>query len=143
MLPPAPPAPHAPPALLAPQVLQAPRARQALHAPEMPQVRKVLQAPARSPPLLFLGIVLLLTGCVAAPPGKQPPTPDLYDEAWYQSAPSGQRYRIEPGVSRIQITVRRAGWLRFVGHNHVLVNGEVAGWVWVDSARGDLLPCRR
>jgi hypothetical protein len=60
----------------------------------------------------------------------------LYDEAWYQRAPAGQSYRIDPDASRIQITVRRAGWLKFLGHNHVLVNTEVEGWAWIDAAHG-------
>ncbi len=85
---------------------------------------------------LLLGLAVLLAGCVATPPGEQPPAPDLYDEAWYQSAPAGQRYRIDPGVSRIQVTVHRAGWLKFLGHNHVLVNAAVQGWAWIDAGRG-------
>jgi hypothetical protein len=84
---------------------------------------------------LLLCLAVLLAGCVAAPSRDQPPPPDLYDEAWYQSAPAGQRYRIDPGGSRIQITVHRAGWLKFLGHNHVLVNAAVEGWAWIDTGR--------
>jgi hypothetical protein len=75
----------------------------------------------------------LVAGCAATPPREQPPPPDLYDEAWYQSAPDGQRYRIDPGASRIWVTVRRAGWLKFLGHNHVLVNSGIEGWAWIDA----------
>ncbi len=86
-------------------------------------------------PALFLGLTILLAGCAATPPLVQPP-PDHYDEAWYQSAPAGQSYRIDPGASRIQITVRRAGWLKFLGHNHVIVNAAVEGRAWIDAAHG-------
>ncbi len=84
---------------------------------------------------LLLGLAVLVAGCVAIPPAEQPAPPDRYDEVWYQSAPAGQRYRIDPGVSRIQVTVGRAGWLKFLGHNHVLVNTEVEGWAWIDVER--------
>jgi hypothetical protein len=81
---------------------------------------------------LLLGLTILLAGCVSTPPRE--PQADLYDEVWYQSVPSGQIYRIDPSASRIQITVRRAGWLKFLGHNHLLVNTEVEGWAWIDAA---------
>ena len=86
-------------------------------------------------PALFFGLTILLAGCAATPPLVQPP-PDHYDETWYQSAPAGQSYRIDPDASRIQITVRRAGWLKFLGHDHILVNSGVEGWAWIDDTRG-------
>ena len=35
----------------------------------------------------------------------------------------------------MQVTVRRAGWLKFLGHNHVLTNPAVEGWAWIDAGR--------
>lgn len=43
--------------------------------------------------------------------------------------PSGRSYRIDPAQSQLTLLVYRAGPLANLGHNHVIVNRQISGWV--------------
>jgi hypothetical protein len=79
---------------------------------------------------MAVGAFFLLLSACGAPPPRQPPTPAPPTV----SAPPGQKYRIDPALSELRLLVYRAGVAASLGHNHVIVNRNVAGWV---SFRGD------
>jgi hypothetical protein len=45
------------------------------------------------------------------------------------TAPPGANYRIDPALSELRLLVYRAGVMASLGHNHVIVNRNVDGWV--------------
>ncbi|MGA2777757.1 MAG: YceI family protein [Steroidobacteraceae bacterium] len=80
-----------------------------------------------------LSIVLLLIGCnlaprggIRAPPaGRAPPTP-LNPVL----APRGTAvYRVDADRSELRVLVFRAGPMARLGHDHVIVNRALAGWI--------------
>jgi hypothetical protein len=71
---------------------------------------------------------LLLIGCgVPAPRQAAPPPPS-------PRAVQGIRYHIDPAQSELRILVYRAGIMASLGHNHVILNRALSGWVTVGSS---------
>lgn len=92
--------------------------------------------------------LILLAGCVAdvprAPLAPAPPTATGIGDrigggAWYRkAAQAGQAvYRIDSSRSLIVVTVRRAGALARLGHDHVVASRSIEGWAAPDSGRAD------
>jgi hypothetical protein len=72
------------------------------------------------------GLVLLMTGCGAPKPHEvAPPQPTTMPAA------RGIRYRVDPAQSELRVLVYRAGIMASLGHNHVIVNRALDGWVAV------------
>ena len=85
----------------------------------------------------------LLAAC--APPVSRPTEsggqrPDGFPDAYYlEAARRGQPvYEVDPASSRIVIEVRRGGTLAQLGHDHVVVSHDVAGYVSPAEGRADL-----
>jgi hypothetical protein len=81
-------------------------------------------------------LALLLAACGAPPP--RPPNPH---PATPPSAPPvaahGPAYRIDSAHSELRLLVYRAGALAALGHDHVIVNRALEGWVSpADSSAG-------
>ena len=103
---------------------------------------------------LSLCAVLILAGCGGprtrpAPnaAGEAAPVPAVGavpDAGTLPAPPSGVPvYRIDGGHSEIRLLVYRAGPMSKFGHNHVMVNGAVSGWVaTVDGMQGATLSLR-
>jgi YceI-like domain len=69
---------------------------------------------------------LLLIGCgVPKPHEATPRAPPTAPPA------HGMRYRIDPAQSELRVLVYRAGIMASLGHNHVIVNRALSGWVAV------------
>ena len=83
---------------------------------------------------LSLCAALMIAGCGGprtrpAPnaPGETPPPPGV---GALPAPPAGVPvYRIDGGHSEIRLLVYRAGPMSKLGHNHVMVNHAVSGWV--------------
>ena len=77
-------------------------------------------------------LALLLSACGAPKPREAPQTAPA-PQAPPRAAPSppGQRYRIDTGQSELRVLVYRAGVMASLGHNHVIVNRSLGGWVTV------------
>jgi YceI-like domain len=72
------------------------------------------------------GLGLLLIGCGVPKPRQGPaPAPPTAPAA------RGMRYRIDPAQSELRVLVYRAGIMASLGHNHVIVNRALSGWVTV------------
>jgi polyisoprenoid-binding protein YceI len=74
------------------------------------------------------GLGLLLCACGAPKPREVKPAP-LAPPA--PPAVSGAHYRIDPAQSELKVLVYRAGIMASLGHNHVIVNRALFGWVTV------------
>lgn len=84
----------------------------------------------------LMALAALLMACTQ--PGLQPlPVPvttaapaGFPSDSYAQAAAQGQRVlRVEPGSSRVIITVRRGGTLAKFGHDHVVASQELQGYV--------------
>lgn len=82
----------------------------------------------------LIALAALLTACT--PPGLQPAPVSTAAPAGFpaqsytQAAAQGQRVlRVDPGRSRVSITVRRAGALAQFGHDHVVASQALQGYV--------------
>jgi hypothetical protein len=71
---------------------------------------------------------LMLAACGAAQPRKNPGGPALAPGAG-QPPSAAAIYRIDPSQSEVRLLVYRAGPMARLGHNHVIVNRAVSGWV--------------
>lgn len=73
-------------------------------------------------------IALILLGC-ASPPGRplKPPSGTAAPSAG--AAPHGGAYRFDADQSELRVLVFRAGPMALLGHDHVIVNRALAGWV--------------
>jgi hypothetical protein len=73
--------------------------------------------------------LLLLAACGA--PKPRPGSGGSAVATGVQTAPptGGALYRIDPAQSELELLVHRAGPLARLGHNHVIVNRGVTGWV--------------
>lgn len=91
----------------------------------------------------------LLVACQPQPADESPtprPVPEPAAARWPPVPYDGNdphTWRVQPGDSRVDLVVRRAGPLARFGHDHVLSTTAVEGWIkWnpgePESARGDL-----
>lgn len=72
-------------------------------------------------------IALLLVACGA--PNSRRSVPHGSTAPAQPPGPSGVLYRIDPAQSELRILVYRAGPLAPLGHDHVIVNRALGGWV--------------
>jgi polyisoprenoid-binding protein YceI len=82
--------------------------------------------------------LLLLAACSA---GTPPPIGQPVDSgAWYARAAAAgtQVYAVEPRDSLVAITVRRAGLLARLGHDHVVASRSVTGFAAPAAGRVDI-----
>ena len=70
-------------------------------------------------------LALLLAACGAPPPRTPNPHPAVPAPA----AAHGTAYRIDAAHSELRLLVYKAGALAALGHDHVIVNRAVEGWV--------------
>ncbi|MEO7493365.1 MAG: YceI family protein [Massilia sp.] len=82
----------------------------------------------------------LLTGCAeraSAPPATQASAPGA--AAWYRQARAAgsEVLTIDPAASLIAVTVRRAGPLARLGHDHVVASRTVSGFAAPREGRAD------
>lgn len=77
-------------------------------------------------------LALLVAACTMQPttPPRQPPAV----VAPSSPAAGGTRYRLDPELSELRILVYRAGTMAALGHNHVISNRALSGWVVVAPA---------
>jgi polyisoprenoid-binding protein YceI len=93
-------------------------------------------------------VALLVTGC--AQQGQQAvrepqattvsQSPRSYRGYWYEQASAQGKsvYRVDPASSLVYVTVRRAGSLARLGHDHVVASHQVQGFVAPQEGRADL-----
>ena len=89
---------------------------------------------------------VIAAGLVACAPPVSGPTssegrrPSGFPDAYYtDAARRGQPvYEIDPVASRVVVEVRRAGALAQLGHDHVVVSHDVAGYVAPNEGRADI-----
>jgi polyisoprenoid-binding protein YceI len=88
-------------------------------------------------PLLFL---LASCGQPLAPPAAGPATGLGADPASYRAAAASGAavYEVDPGASLIAVTVRRAGLMARLGHEHVVASHTLAGFAAPGLDRADL-----
>jgi polyisoprenoid-binding protein YceI len=82
--------------------------------------------------------LLLLAACSA---GTPPPAPEPADaKAWYTRAAAAgtEVYAVAPGESLVAITVRRAGLLERLGHDHVVASRSINGFAAPAAGRVDI-----
>jgi polyisoprenoid-binding protein YceI len=83
-------------------------------------------------------LLLLLAACgqPLAPPAPGP-TADL---DWYRAAAASGAavYAVDPGASLVAVTVRRAGLMARLGHDHVVASRTLAGYVAPGAGRADV-----
>lgn len=83
---------------------------------------------------LCIGAAILLAGCGAPQPRpapnapREPAAPPVVG-ALPPPPPGVPVYRIDGGHSELRLLVYRAGPMAKFGHNHVMVNDAVSGWV--------------
>ncbi|MGP0082366.1 MAG: YceI family protein [Steroidobacteraceae bacterium] len=74
-------------------------------------------------------IVLWLFGC-SAPAGRRTEASTVAQAPRAAAAPKGPAdYRIDSARSELRVLVFRAGPMAFLGHDHVILNRALAGWV--------------
>ena len=85
----------------------------------------------------FLSLLLLLSACSQAPtgPASSEPGPDARQAA---AAPGAAAYAVDPGASFITVTVRRAGLMARLGHDHLVASHTLAGYVSPSADRADI-----
>jgi YceI-like protein len=76
-------------------------------------------------------LVLSLSACAAPRPRPRVPQPPIQPSLILQSLPPPGKYAIDSRDSELRILVYRAGSLANLGHNHVLVNRALTGFVQV------------
>ena len=76
----------------------------------------------------MVGLFALLAGCGASAPHEEAAHATHTPAA--DEAPAGEGiYRIDPAQSELRLLVYRAGPMARLGHNHVIVNRAMQGWV--------------
>jgi hypothetical protein len=76
-------------------------------------------------------LVLIVAACAARHP--RPVAPPLRAPPSLQSLPAPGEYPIDSNGSELRLLVYRAGPLRNLGHNHVMVNRAVSGGVQIGA----------
>jgi hypothetical protein len=90
-------------------------------------VHRLWNPPAAMKRVLPLLLLLAACGPPPVPPGPGP-TADL--DSYRRAAASGVAvYAVDPGVSLVAVTVRRAGLMGRLGHDHVVASHTLAGYV--------------
>lgn len=80
--------------------------------------------------ILQVILLLLLASSCTGPGSRQAPPKTTYDSPGKPRPLSGHvEYRVDPAQSELRLLVYRAGPLARVGHNHVIVNRGLTGWV--------------
>jgi hypothetical protein len=107
----------------------------------MRAVRRTLAEPKPSRPVAMmrlLPLLLLLAACgqQLAPPVPGPGT----DPGWYRAgATAGVAiYAVDPRASLVAVTVRRAGLMARLGHDHVVASHTLAGYVAPGAGSADV-----
>ncbi|MFL6674421.1 MAG: YceI family protein [Massilia sp.] len=84
----------------------------------------------------YLPLLLLAACTVVAPPARQgADSSDWYRQSFAAGAPV---YAVSPADSVIAVTVRRAGLLARLGHDHVVASRAIHGFAAPDAARADI-----
>jgi polyisoprenoid-binding protein YceI len=93
----------------------------------------------------FLPLLLLLAACGQPPAPPVPPAPapgaglDAGSEPYRAAAASGAAvYAVDPGASLVTVTVRRAGLMARLGHDHVVASRTLAGYAAPGAGRADV-----
>jgi polyisoprenoid-binding protein YceI len=89
----------------------------------------------------FLPLLLLLTACgqPLAPQVAPAPGPQAGPDPYRAAAASGAAvYTVDPGASLLTVTVRRAGLMARLGHDHVVASHTLAGHVAPGAGRADV-----
>ncbi len=81
----------------------------------------------RSHCAVVLALALSLLAACGAPPSRRSAPQGAAGAI--QPTPSGAVYRIDPAQSELRVLVYRAGPMAQLGHNHVIVNRSIGGWV--------------
>lgn len=79
----------------------------------------------------MLLLCALLASCGAPPPRESVKAPGGVIAANPQPPAGVTVYRIDPRLSELRLLVYRAGPMAQLGHNHVIVNRALGGWVGV------------
>jgi polyisoprenoid-binding protein YceI len=81
--------------------------------------------------------LLLLAACTSAPPPVGAPADT---SSWYLQAAMGGTavYAVSPSESLVAVTVRRAGLLARLGHDHVVASHDLAGFAAPQAGRADV-----
>jgi polyisoprenoid-binding protein YceI len=89
--------------------------------------------------VLPLLLVLLLTAC-AQPPATTPASGPAADPDSYRAAAAtgAAVYAVDPAASLMTVTVRRAGLMARLGHDHVVASHTLAGYVAPAAGRADV-----
>ena len=99
----------------------------------------------RSATLGFVGALIMLLAACASPVAEAPRTgtrapAELPEDYYHRLAAQGTPvFRVDPAGSLVIVEVRRAGSLAQLGHDHVVVSHDVAGYVAPDTGRADFL----
>jgi polyisoprenoid-binding protein YceI len=72
-------------------------------------------------------LALLLTACGAPKPRQAAPPAELVPAK--PPSVAGRVYHIDPAQSELRVLVYKSGPMASLGHNHVIVNRELTGWV--------------
>jgi polyisoprenoid-binding protein YceI len=90
----------------------------------------------------ILPLLLLLTACgqPLAPPVPPAPGPNADLDSYYRAAAASGAavYAVDPGASLLAVTVRRAGVMARLGHDHVVASHTLAGYVAPGARRADV-----
>jgi hypothetical protein len=86
---------------------------------------KKLRKRRNSAALTAAALALLLAAC-GAPPARPPAT---HPPPAAPGSPRGTAYRIDSAHSELRLLVYRAGVMAALGHDHVIVNRALEGWV--------------
>jgi hypothetical protein len=72
-------------------------------------------------------LALLLTACGAPKPRQAVPPGEVVPAK--PPTVAGRTYHIDPAQSELRVLVYKSGPMASLGHNHVIVNRSLAGWV--------------
>jgi polyisoprenoid-binding protein YceI len=73
-------------------------------------------------------LAVLLASC-SVPTARHTPAPGPPRPAGQEQAEAGANYKIDASQSMLRVLVYRSGPLARFGHNHVMVNHALSGWV--------------
>jgi hypothetical protein len=89
--------------------------------------------------VLLLLMLLAACGQQLAPPVRPAPGPRADLDSYRAAADFGAAvYAVDPGASLVTVTVRRAGLMARLGHDHVVASHTLAGYVAPGAGRADV-----